>query len=94
MPSAHIERTGLGGHVEHVIAYGGTAAMLTVGYQGISPVALLIAYAGLLEYLQRFSPGRASQARDFAFSVLGIVLGVAARWALNQTISKRQGKRS
>ena len=93
-PSAHIERTSLGGQVEHLIAYAIAGAMLTVGYQGISPIALLVAYAGLLEYLQQFSPGRTSQARDFAFSTIGCVLGLAAGWMLNRTISKLRGKRS
>jgi VanZ family protein len=32
----------------------------------------------VLEYLQRFSPGRLSQVVDFVFSSAGVVLGIAA----------------
>lgn len=82
VPKQHLQRTELGGHLEHVIAYAGTAALLAIGYCRASLLALFVAYAGVLEYAQRFSLGRTSQIDDFKFSLLGIALGAAAGWAL------------
>ena len=81
VPQAQIERTGLGGHVEHILAYGGTAIAVALTYadRGLVRVILaLVVYGGLLEFLQRFSPGRVSSWDDFAFSAMGVLLGVAA----------------
>jgi VanZ family protein len=87
LPTERLVRTGIGGHVEHVIAYAGTAAALAVTYgqRGISRIlfAMLI-YAGVLEFLQRYSPGRVSSLRDFVFSAAGVLVGLAmvavCRW--------------
>lgn len=79
-PSAHIARTGLGGHVEHLSAYACAAIAVAIACSELGPLRILVAllaYAGLLEFLQRFSPGRTSSFRDFMFSAGGILLGVA-----------------
>jgi hypothetical protein len=64
MPLEEIEavRTDLPGQVEHIIAYAGSTAIALAGY-GLNQGATRIIgcfwlYAGILEYLQNFSPGR------------------------------------
>jgi len=82
LPADQVTRTGIGGHIEHVIAYAGTAFLCTAGWRGGArpqPVILaLLAYAGALEFLQRYSPGRVSSLGDFIFSGSGILIGVCA----------------
>jgi VanZ family protein len=82
LPGAEVGpiRTSLGGHLEHLLAYTVTTLMTAVAYADHSrfKIALsLILYAGVLEYLQRFSPGRLSSVLDFTFSSTGVMLGVA-----------------
>jgi VanZ family protein len=79
LPAQEMVRTGLPGRLEHFIAYAGSAAIAMAGY-GASRGAIQIiggfsVYAGILEYLQRFSPGRHPASRDFAASVLGALCG-------------------
>ena len=57
----------------------GDAAIATSGY-GLGRYSRRIvlglwAYAGLLEYLQHFSPGRHPSVEDFAASALGAMCG-------------------
>jgi hypothetical protein len=64
---------------EHFVAYAGSAAIAMAGY-GVSRGGFQIiggfwAYAGLLEYLQHFSPGRHPSIADFAASALGALCG-------------------
>jgi VanZ family protein len=64
-------RTGHSGHVEHVLAYAGTTFLTAMAFaeRGLSRLALaLLIFAGGLEFLQRFSPGRTSSIWDFMFS--------------------------
>jgi VanZ family protein len=80
LPRAHMIRTDLGGHVEHVLAYAGTAFMVACSYgpkKWPNIAAGLITYAGVLELLQRFSPGRTPSISDFAFSATGVLVGLA-----------------
>jgi VanZ family protein len=79
IPKEHMLRTGLGGHIEHIFAYLGTALVVASAYgsRRWHIVAGLIAYAGTLELLQNFSPGRTPAVEDFAFSSIGVLLGVA-----------------
>jgi VanZ family protein len=87
-PAEQMTRTDLGGHVEHVLAYAGTAFITAVAFaeRGMSRVVLaLLTYAGSLEFLQRFSPGRISSIWDFMFSGTGVLAGVGvfallAKW--------------
>jgi hypothetical protein len=80
VPQGQIERTGLGGHTEHVLAYAGTAIAVGLAYadRGLWVLLALLAYGGLLEFLQVFSPGRVSSLDDFAFTATGVLLGTGA----------------
>jgi VanZ family protein len=79
LPAQHMVRTGFPGRVEHFVAYAGSAAIAMAGY-GASRGAMQIiggfwVYAGILEYLQHFSPGRHPSIADFAASALGALCG-------------------
>ena len=92
-PGEEIEplRTDLPGQVEHIIAYAGSGAIAMAGY-GLNRGAVWIIgwlwlYAGVLEYLQNFSPGRNPALVDFAASAFGALCGGVAvfllwRWRL------------
>ena len=64
------------GRVEYFIAYAGSAVIAMAGYGASRGVAQIIGgfwvYAGIVEYLQHFSPGRHPVIRDFAASALGV----------------------
>jgi VanZ family protein len=80
-PSEQMLRTGLSGHLEHALAYTGTAFITATAFaeRGLSRIALaLLVYAGGLEFLQRFSPGRTSSIWDFMFSGAGVLMGIGA----------------
>jgi VanZ family protein len=80
IPKDHMLRTGFGGNIEHIFAYLGTALVVASAYGATRrphTVAGLIAYAGALELLQNFSPGRTPAIKDFACSSIGVLLGVA-----------------
>jgi VanZ family protein len=79
LPARAMVRTGLPGLVEHFVAYAGSAAIAVAGY-GASRGSMEIIggfwiYAALLEYLQRFSPGRHPTIADFVASALGALGG-------------------
>ena len=81
------DANGVPSQFEHFIAYAGSAAIATLGYgasQGsIQIIGAYWIYAGILEYLQRFSPGRHPSIADFAASALGALgggLAVALLW--------------
>lgn len=81
MPSEQMMRTGLSGRVEHLMAYAGTACIAAMAFaeRGLFRLILaLLIYAGSLEFLQRFSPGRTSSILDFMFSGSGVFLGAGA----------------
>lgn len=79
MPGSVQMRTGMSGSLEHVLAYFGTATMFVLGYRTKKYLILtgLVAYGGLLEVLQGFSPGRMPSLADAAASGAGAALGVA-----------------
>ena len=62
LPDEQMVRTGLPGRLEHFVAYAGSAAIAMAGYRasrgGMQIIGGFWVYAGILEYLQRFSPGR------------------------------------
>ena len=90
LPAHDMVRTSLPGRVEHFIAYAGSAAIAMAGYGATRGAAQIIGgfwvNAGVLEYLQHFSPGRHPAIGDFAASALGTVCGglviaiVRRRW--------------
>ena len=62
LPAEDMARTGFPGELEHFAAYAGSVAIGMAGY-GLNDSRLLVIgsfwlYAGVLEYLQHFSPGR------------------------------------
>jgi len=80
-------RIGLPGQLEHFIAYAGSTAVGIAGYGAsrgdVRVVGGFWVYAAILEYLQRFSPGRHPSIEDFAASALGALCGglaVAFLW--------------
>jgi hypothetical protein len=88
LPTVSAMRTGVGGHIEHVVAYAGTAFLAAAAFCAWGRVVVaLLAYAGALELLQHFSPGRTPSLVDYMFSAIGVLVGVAAlallgRWLL------------
>ena len=79
LPGIYMIRTDIGGHVEHVLAYAGTAFIVAAAYgpkKWLNIAAGLVSYAAVLELLQRLSPGRTASVEDFAFSTSGVLLGV------------------
>jgi VanZ family protein len=86
-PADTVARTGFGGHVEHVVAYAGTTFLAAAAYGGWMRVATsMLAYAGVLEFLQHFSPGRTPSVVDYLFSSVGIVAGLAAAALLHRCL--------
>jgi VanZ family protein len=82
LPAEEMIRTGINGRIEHVIAYLGTMLFVGAAYGfrlGLFRLTvMLIAYAGVLELGQNFSPGRHSSVFDFAASSGGVIAGAIA----------------
>jgi VanZ family protein len=92
LPAQDMVRTGIPGEFEHFVAYAGSASIAMAGYerQRITRIiGLFWMYAGLLEYLQRFSPGRHPLIMDFAASALGAFFGGFAAALLPHCLRKR-----
>jgi VanZ family protein len=91
LPAQDMVRTGFPGRLEHLIAYAGSAAIAMAAYGSSRGVAQIIAgywlYAGILEYLQHFSPGRHPSVWDFAASALGALCGGLAVALLQRRLS-------
>jgi VanZ family protein len=89
LPAEDMAWTGFPGELEHFAAYAGSVAIGMAGY-GLNDSRLLVIgsfwlYAGVLEYLQHFSPGRRPAFLDFAASALGALCGglavvLLSRW--------------
>jgi VanZ family protein len=79
LPAQQMVRTGLPGRLEHFVAYAGSAAIAMAGYGAsrgnVQIIGAFWVYAGILEYLRHFSPGRHPAIGDFAASVLGALCG-------------------
>ena len=75
LPAQDMVRTGFPGRVEHFVAYAGSAAIAMAGYGARRGVVQIVGgfwvYAGILEYLQHFSPGRHPAIEDFMASAVG-----------------------
>jgi VanZ family protein len=67
--------TDLPGEFEHFVAYAGSAAVAMAGYGGMRIIICYWVYAGILEYLQHFSPGRHPAIADFGLSAFGALCG-------------------
>ena len=79
LPAQQMVRTGLPGRLEHFVAYAGSAAVAMAGYGasrgGVQIIGGFWVYAGILEYLQHFSPGRHPSIADFVASAPGALCG-------------------
>jgi VanZ family protein len=79
LPAQDMVRTGIPGELEHFVAYAGSTTIAMAGYGQRRGMARIIGlfwlYAGALEYLQHFSPGRHPSIVDFAASALGALFG-------------------
>src|SRR5712691_24261 len=79
LPAQEMVRTGFPGGLEHFVAYAGSAAIAMAGYgtsRGVVRITTCFwLYAGLLEYLQHFSPGRHPSIGDFSMSAFGALCG-------------------
>ena len=82
LPAQDMVRTGFPGQLEHFVAYAGSAAIAMAGYGLNRDAARVIGCfwlcAGILEYLQHFSPGRHPAVEDFAASAMGALFGGVA----------------
>ena len=91
LPSAMTARTGVGGHIEHMVAYAGTAFVAAAVFSAWARVAIaLLAYAGALEIMQHLSPGRTPSLADFMFSAGGILAGIGALALLAGLLASRK----
>ena len=93
LPAGSVNRTELGGPGEHLLAYVGTALVFGIGARQRTHLPLLltlIAYAGLLEFLQMFAPGRTSHVSDFLYSAAGLIVGLFITRVLQRLL---RGKR-
>jgi VanZ family protein len=79
LPAQDMVRTGLPGELEHFAAYVGSGAIAVAGYglkrEATRVIGCLWLYAGILEYLQHFSPGRHPSVEGFAASAAGALCG-------------------
>ena len=95
LPAQQMVRTGFPGRLEHFVAYAGSAAIAMAGYGAsrgsVQIIGGFIVYAGILEYLQHFSPGRHPAIDDFAASALGALCGGLVIALLWRRISTRAG---
>ncbi len=93
LPAQEMVRTGLGGQLEHFIAYAGTGAIAALAYRRVPAWRLavaLAAYAGLLEIAQNFSPGRSPALIDATASALGAAAGLTLARAAARGIMRRR----
>jgi VanZ family protein len=91
LPAQDVVRTGIPGQIEHFVAYAGSASVAIAGYGrrgAVRIIGLFWMYAGVLEYLQHFSPGRHPSIVDFAASALGAFAG----WVVGAFLVRRLRK--
>ena len=79
LPAMKMVRTVLPAPLEHFVAYAGLAAVAMAGYGpsrgGVRIIGALCAYAGILEYIRHFLPGRHPSIGKFTGSTLGALCG-------------------
>jgi VanZ family protein len=97
LPGQDMVRTGFPGPLEHFAAYAGSGAIAMAGYGlnrgAVRVIGCLWVYAGILEYLQQFSPGRNPALVDFAASAFGALCGGVAVFLLWRWRSSPLGPR-
>lgn len=91
LPAEEMVRTDLGGYVEHMLAYAGTALLMRLGYPGHRArwiAAMLVIYAGILEYLQTYSVGRTPAVEGWLASSAGALLGTGAARRFGEALKR------
>jgi VanZ family protein len=93
IPAAHSPpRSQLPGSLEHFIAYACVSALTAFAFQRAARTWLLagtlIGYAAVLEYSQRWSPGRSASLIDFLGSSAGVLVGIGACLLLLHAIAR------
>lgn len=90
LPAQVMTRTTLGGSLEHVVAYLGTAIVMALAYPGrprlAVQAALLIAVAAVLETGQLLAAGRNASLLDFAAGAAGVAIGGFFMWFARRRI--------
>ena len=80
LPGEHRPNVLVSGQADHLVAYALSSVTLIGGYwhshRNITIALSLTLYAGLLETLQLWVPGRVGQFSDFAMSTLGVWVGL------------------
>ena len=96
VPAEEMVRTGFPGGFEHFVAYFGSAAIAMAAYGrsrgSIQIIGGFWVYAAMLEYLQRFSPGRHSSIEDFAISAVGALCGGLAVTLVRHRLAQPYGR--
>jgi VanZ family protein len=94
LPANDMVRTGLPGKFEHFVAYAGSATITVGGYGDrygtIGVISFYWVYAGILEFLQQFSPGRHPSTWDFTASAFGALCGATVATLLAKRFAKRR----
>jgi VanZ family protein len=97
LPAQDMARTGLPGWVEHFAAYAGSVAIAMAGYGASRGTAQIIGgfwvYAGILEYLQHFSPGRHPAIGDFTASAVGALCGGLVTALIRQRLPAKPARK-
>jgi VanZ family protein len=79
LPAMKMVRTVLPAPLEHFVAYAGVTAVAMAGNGpsrgGLRIIGALCVYAGILEYIRHFSPGRHPSIGKFTGSALGALCG-------------------
>jgi VanZ family protein len=90
LPGDAMVRTGIGGQVEHAVAYFGTAVIMALAYREWPRLhvqtLLLVVLAGILEVGQLYVPGRSSAFLDFAASSAGVIIGGLLMWLVRPRV--------
>lgn len=84
--------TGIDHDIEHALAFALVGLAFGLGYprHRMALIALAIAGAGLMEFLQHWIPGRHATIRDFAVNALGACAGIAAAAVLDALRRRRR----
>jgi VanZ family protein len=93
LPAEEMVRTRLGGYIEHATAYAGTAFLIGLSYptwRWKRIATALVIYAGVLELLQKFSPGRHPAVLDWLSSSAGGLIGIAVIRVADEAWRRRQ----
>ena len=86
VPAQERPQSGLSSGLEHIAAYAVTAAAFSVvsTTRRWKILLVLVLYAAILEFLQRYAPGRHARFGDFLMSSAGVVVGVSGAWFFNR----------